>query len=132
MDQVQMTDAAVQVAIAGAIVWLMEQLKRMTGVTFMTPDTAVMNRVVSMLFAGAAAIGITATFDQQAGVLTITGLTASGVAAGFWAWFKAYVFQELIYQGAIRPNQDNAALKAQILRLQGLLEQQKGNGGTEQ
>jgi hypothetical protein len=112
-----LTDTAVQVAIAGAIVWLIEKLKSWHAFPLMAPDTGTVNRWVAIVLSGVATLGIAATFEPDAGKLTITGLTATGIVTGGWEWFKTFVFQELVYRIGVKPSTDTAALQAEIAAL---------------
>lgn len=113
---ITLTDTAVQVAIAGAITWLIETLKRWKAFPWMTPDSGTLNRIVAIALAGVATIGIHASFEPEAGTLIITGLNYTAIVGGAWEWFKTFVFQELVYRGAIKPGQDLAEIKRSLDR----------------
>ena len=96
---------ASQITASAVIVWLMQQLKNAKWFPAITHQTGRLNRIVAVILAAGAAIGIHATFDQAAGTLMITGLTATGLAHGAWMWLKSFALQEIIYQGAVnKPN----------------------------
>lgn len=117
-----LTDTAVQLAIAGGIVWLIEKLKTWHLFPWMTPQTETVNRLVSIAAAGIATIGVAATFEPESGKLTISGLTATGIATGGWEWFKSFVFQELVYRAGVKPGADTADMKRELAELRAAIE----------
>jgi hypothetical protein len=54
------------------------------------------NRFVSALLASASAAGL--TFSHHDGIVTITGVTITGISAFFYAMVKNYFFQAVIYK----------------------------------
>lgn len=61
-----------------------------------------LNWAVARLAAMVAAIGVHASFDPQAGVLTITGLTAWGVFSAVLEYAKQLMLQEIAYKKFIK------------------------------
>lgn len=91
-----------QLSTSAVIVSLMEWLKETKLVPFMDHNSSWINRLVSLLFAFIAGIGLGYMYDPTSGVLTITGLQMSHVANTVWATFSSYGTQWLIYKGVIR------------------------------
>lgn len=87
-----------QLTASAVVVWLIQYLKKAGWLTFMTDDTAVINRVVSALLALVTAAGIHYQFDTVAGVLTVTGLTISNGLHFIWAAIQQFVGQEILYE----------------------------------
>lgn len=87
-----------QITASAAVVLLLDYLKNAKWLGWLTQDTATRNRVAAVVGSLLAAIAVHATFDRTAGVLTITGLTATGIATGFVAWIKSYVFQQMMFK----------------------------------
>jgi hypothetical protein len=61
-----------------------------------------LNRWTSRVVAIVAAIGVHATFDSAAGVLTITGLTVVGIRDSILEYARQYMFQEVAYKKFVR------------------------------
>jgi hypothetical protein len=59
-------------------------------------------RGTSLLTAFAAAAGIHFTFSAEAGTLAVSGLTVATILPALWAWLKSMVFNELIFQAAVK------------------------------
>jgi hypothetical protein len=91
------TDTTAVLTASAVSVWIIQQLKSATWFKVLTPSTATLNRLASIIAAAATATGIHVAFS--AGTLTITGLTLTGIIAAVIAWFKSFVMNELIYQG---------------------------------
>ena len=80
----------------------LEWLKKQSWFPFVTLDNARLNRAFAMFAAFVAAIGLHFTFDTDAGVLTITGLTLTNIAHTSWAWVQQYAIQQASYKGLIK------------------------------
>ncbi len=91
-----------QFTASALIVWVIEQLKRAGWCRWIRADTDVLNRIIAWLAAGAAAAGIHFTFDSDAGVLTIGGLTLANVAHSLWQWLTSGAMQETLYRMAYK------------------------------
>lgn len=61
-----------------------------------------LNRWAARLVAMSATIGIHSTFDSTAGVLTISGLTWSGVFLSIGEYAKQFMLQEVAYKKFVR------------------------------
>lgn len=91
-----------QLTVAMVVSYGLERLKQWQRIPWVTQETAKLNRILAAGAAAAAAVGIHASFSQEAGVLTITGLTLAGIAHFGWQWLSSFVFQELTYRVAIK------------------------------
>ena len=81
---------------------LMEWLKKQSWFPFATVDNARLNRAFAMALAFATAVGLHFTFDSEAGVLTITGLTLANILHTGWAWIQQYALQQAAFRGLIK------------------------------
>lgn len=90
------TDTTAMLTASAVSVWIIQQLKKAKWFALLTPSTATLNRLASMIAALATATGIHMAF--AAGTLTITGLTLTGIVAALIAWFKSFVMNEIVYQ----------------------------------
>jgi len=86
-----------QVTASAGIVLVLNWLKKSNRFKWLSGETPTLNRWVAIGASFLAAIGIHMTFDKTAGVLTVTGLTLTGVLTLAVAWFKSYVFQQTIF-----------------------------------
>lgn len=91
-----------QLTAGYAMATLIEWLKKQAWFPFVAADNARLNRAFAMLASFIAAIGLHATFDSEAGVLTIVGLTLSNVLHTGWAWIQQYAIQQASYKGLIK------------------------------
>lgn len=96
------TDTTAVLTASAVSVWIIQELKKAKWFQLLTPSTATLNRLASMLAAVATATGIHVAFS--AGTLTISGLTLTGIIGAVIAWFKSFVMNELIYQGIANKN----------------------------
>lgn len=87
-----------QVTSSAVVILLINKLKSSSWFPSITKGTDELNRVLAVLFAGLGAIGVHTSFDHAAGILTITGLTTTGILTGLWHWVTSYATQELAYQ----------------------------------
>jgi hypothetical protein len=67
--------------------------------SFVKPETA---RIFSALLAVAAAAGISTSYSIDGGVLTISGLTAAGIAKFAWLATKQFAMQEFAFRIGIK------------------------------
>lgn len=91
-----------QITAGYAAAALIEWLKHRSWFPFASVDNARLNRALAMITSFVTAIGLHFTFDSQAGVLTITGLTLVNVAHTVWAWVQQYALQQAAYKGLIK------------------------------
>lgn len=92
------------VTVSAIGVALIEFVKRSKWFPWATMETAKLNRILSVLYAMIAAVGIHIAWNHGAVpgsyMIEVTGLTLAGVALGIWSVLKAFVLQELIYRTA--------------------------------
>lgn len=94
-----------------AIQWLKESKY----VPFINQHSAGLNRALSWAIAFFSGAGIHYTFNGDAGVLTITGLSAGVIFHSVTITCKQYVAQWLVYKGLVKgPAADVAAVKEGI------------------
>lgn len=93
------TDTTAVLTASAVSVWIIQQLKNWKWFKLLTPSSATLNRVASVIAAVFTATGIHVVFNS--GTLTITGLTLTTILAASIAWFKSFVMNELIYQGVV-------------------------------
>ena len=91
-------DAASQFVVSAIIVYLLQLVKKWKAVPWIAADTVKVNRWIAVAASFLAAIGIHTTFNSEAGVLTITGLTLTSIVTFAWTWVRGFVMQELTYQ----------------------------------
>ena len=84
-----------------ASVYIIELLKKSPLFPFITKHTVVLNRYIGILASGAATLGISFSFDSQAGSLLITGLTFTTAAHSAWHWFTQWAVQQFVYTTAV-------------------------------
>lgn len=85
------------------VVYVIEAIKRLKMVPWLTQETKRLNRVVALVVAAAAAIGIHFSFDETAGVLMVSGLHWSGILHGLYEFAKQAAMQQFAYDVAIEP-----------------------------
>lgn len=94
----------------GSLVWaffsssLLEWLKRNQKITLFTEQTAFYaQRIVGVLLAAAAAIGVHWTYDPAAGTLVVGGLSLTMILPALTETIRQWVLQELTYRTAVKP-----------------------------
>jgi len=92
-----------QLAASILVVYGLQLVKRVRWIPWIDATTTRANRALGALLALATALGIHFEFDPTAGVLTITGLTASGLLHGGWQWFTQWAYQQAIWDGIVQP-----------------------------
>lgn len=89
-----------QFTAGGLAVWLINKLKGyMLQIGIVQDMVSKISRIVAALLAALATVGISATFDPTAGVLTVAGLTWAGIGTALWEWLKQYVLQTVLWKG---------------------------------
>ena len=103
-----------QVVVAWLVTQAVQWLKRASGLPWISAKTDTLNKIVGIVLAFFASLGIMFQFDPQAGTLLVTGLTASTILAGIWTWVQQVVLQQIIYHGAVKetPVEARATAKA--------------------
>lgn len=99
VENIVITQVTTSAIVVAAIQWL----KSSRFFPWITKESGAMSRFVSALLAAGAAVGIHTTWDPSAHALTITGLTAFGIALATWEWAKSFVLNELIYRSTVKP-----------------------------
>jgi len=87
-------------AVAGPVA--IELLKRSDRFPWLTEHSDVAARAWSMAFAIASTVGIGYAYDQQAGVLTVTGVSPQGIAAFLLEAATRFGGQEAVYRWLIK------------------------------
>lgn len=89
-----------QLTAGGIGVWLINHLKGKLGsIGVVDKWISRIARAGAALVAALAVVGIGFAFDPTAGVLTVSGLTAQGIAGALWEWVRQYVVQQVMYRG---------------------------------
>lgn len=83
-----------QLASAALLAYLLKWAQRSNLVPWISEHTRGINRALTGVLSLLAAVGVGYHFDSAAGALTITGLHASTIVAGLWAWAKQWAFQQ--------------------------------------
>jgi len=106
------TDPLAVPTLSAISVVFIQWLKKSSWFPWLSDESSKVSlRIVSGLTAFATAAGLHWTYND--GTLTITGLTLMAVATALWAWLKQMVFNELIFQGAVKAP-GNAAVAASV------------------
>jgi hypothetical protein len=98
-----------QVVVSAVIVYVLQLAKKSPLVPWMTCETDTINRVVAVLAALCSSLGIHFSFNAAAGTLVIAGLSLANIGGFAWHWLTAFVSQQLIFQGTVRPKQLSTA-----------------------
>lgn len=92
-----------QVTLAVITTYAIQLVKKSKWFPWLTVETQKANRIVGVIVAFGASIGVVATFDHTAGVLTITGLTLAGLGHGLARFVQQWVFQQVAYKTVVAP-----------------------------
>jgi hypothetical protein len=92
-----------QATIAVITTYALQWLKTRKWFPWITTETQRLNRILGFVVAFAASIGVVATFDHTAGVLTITGLTLAGLGHGLARFIQQWCMQQVAYKNLIAP-----------------------------
>lgn len=89
------------IVVALLATYLLQALKESRSglASLIRPETA---RFFSAIMATIAAAGISASYSIEGGVLTVTGLTATGVAKFLWLATKQFAMQEFAFRVGIK------------------------------
>ena len=94
------------------VVFIMQWLKNLEKIPFISHETPRINRLVAILLSGVGALGITWVFAPSANgahTLTIQIPSLVGMVSAGWIWLKSFAIQEWIYQSsANRPRAGDA------------------------
>ena len=103
-----------QLALAYLFSSLMKIFKYTPWFPFMQKEAAVLNRIFAAIMALIAAVGIQYTYDSVTGVMTITGLTAAGIATGLWSWFVQFALQQGAFKLIVQPEERRQQLSGEL------------------
>jgi hypothetical protein len=92
-----------QLTLAVITTYVFQALKKSRWFPWLTVESQKLNRAAGIVVAFGASIGVVATFDHTAGVLTVTGLTLSGLGHGLARFVQQWVFQQAAYKTLIAP-----------------------------
>ena len=101
-----------QITSSAVIAYGLEMLKKWNKIPWINQNTKRINRIVSAILSGVAALGIHMQFNSEAGTLMITGLCLPCIVHGMWDWARSWVVTQLVYDGAIAKNGNGAAKQA--------------------
>ena len=94
-------DGLLMFIVSAVTPWLLEQLTSWRRFPLMHPYAPVLNRLTPIVLAGLVAAGITVSFDEVNGVLTIKGLIAEDIVRGLLLWIVGAGVQHFAYERAI-------------------------------
>lgn len=94
-----------QVTLSAVAVVVMQWLKKAKWFPWLTEQSGKVQNVVAAITAAIVAIGVHYTYDPLTSTLTVTGISWAALGHGAWHWLQSYTFQEVIYKGAIKPNE---------------------------
>ena len=87
--------------LSALVVYAIEWMKRWQVVPWIDANTKSVNWAVSAVLALVTSIGITYSFDAEAGRLVIDGLTWATITTTGWEALKQFVNQQLVYAMAV-------------------------------
>jgi hypothetical protein len=101
----RMLDTALteQITLAVIATYALQIIKKSKWFPWLTVESQKLNYIVGVVVAFGASVGVVATFDHTAGVLTITGLTWAGLGHGAARFIQQWVFQQVAYKNLIAP-----------------------------
>jgi hypothetical protein len=79
---------------------VLQYLKNAKFVPFIDQHSQAINHFVLLLTSAAGALGVHTAWSAGTHTLTITGLSAAGIASAVWVWAKQWTVQYLVHQGA--------------------------------
>ena len=91
------------ISLAVVTPYLLQWLKGQKWFPFLSYTSGTMNRWITALVAAAAGFGIGVSFNSDAGVLTVTGLTLAGLWAGTQHAIVQWAMQHGAYKTLIAP-----------------------------
>lgn len=91
-----------QLTTSAVITYGLEKLKESKYFPWLTAETKNLNRLASIVLAGAGALGVHAAWDPSNHTLMITGLYWTSILHGAWDWIRSWVSQQLIYDMAVQ------------------------------
>lgn len=103
-----------QVVLNVVMAWLLEKIKNSPLVPLLDSSKPKLNRFMAIVASGLTALGVhltTAHPDTGTYVITVTGITGSGLATSAFHWLKSFIFQEIAYQKLIKSTPQPAQAK---------------------
>lgn len=98
------------------VVFLLEWLKKQSWFTWLTEEsTKRVKKAFALVFAVLSVAGIGYVYNLEAGTLTITGLTLTGILTALLEVVKQYIMQKLVYKVALSNGKTNGAPMAVVL-----------------
>lgn len=104
---------ATQVTAGAVIAYFVNYLKGSKYFPWITEETKVVSRFISAVLAAGTAVGVHTVWSPESHTLTITGLTAVGIAGALWAFSKQYAIQHLTSK-VMYPNGTNGTRVPQV------------------
>lgn len=96
-----------EIVWSAVLAWMsakgIEMAKNSKLVPWINTHTEDVNRWTARIIALIAAIGVHVTFDGNAGVLTVTGLTLLGIRDSALEYARQYMFQSIAYSKFVKP-----------------------------
>ena len=86
-------------------------LKRVKSLPWIDEHTDDVNRIIAVVVAFFASLGIGFEFIKDAGTLLISGLTLNTLMSLGWNWIVQFFFQNVIYRIAVKPPVTTTPLK---------------------
>lgn len=109
-------DALSTLTASTLTVSIIQWLKTSKWLPFINQHSAGLNRTIGWLSAFATGTGIHYTFNHDAGVLTITGLSAGVIIHTATVTAKQYAVQWLIYKGIVKAPAETVSAIAEGIR----------------
>lgn len=100
-----------QITTSAVIAYGIEWLKKAKWMPWVAQHTTLLNRALSIILSGAAALGIHTEFSSETHTLTITGLCLMCVLHSGWDWLKSWITTQIIYDGVIATKPNSALLQ---------------------
>ena len=87
-----------QFSASAVVVWGLNLLKKSAWCPFISFESDKLNRLIAVVASILIGLGIHAEFDQAAGILTVTGLTAQGLVHNSLACVESFVTQQCLFR----------------------------------
>ena len=87
-----------QFTASAIIVWGINRLKNAGWCSFISAESDKLNRLIAIVAAILVGLGVHAEFDQAAGILTVTGLTAQGLIHNSLACVQSFATQQCLFR----------------------------------
>lgn len=100
-----------QVTAAAVVSFLIAFLKKQAWFPLLTSETEKLNRLAAVVLSGLAALGISVSFNHEAGQLIVSGLTASTIVTGLWHWLQQFALTHGWFKATSASDEIYALLK---------------------